>query len=150
MATVYKAVMRDKDGKFWSFNSSRHSETGIVHLSPGGMEYPIREKVRAPEQLAQQGYHLCAFLKLADAIDLLQDYKNVYIYVSECPDTDVITDLPKYCGPGGPPENLEIGEVDFCDTWPHGTIMCKELTLLEEVSNDIIKANKRPYRSYEE
>ena len=89
--------------------------------------YKIGISVKAPKWLAKEGFHLFAFKTLKDAKDFMC-YKDE-IYKAEAKKTT--QKLPLFL------DYFILGQGKmrkrYCD-FPQGTVMCKEITLLEKVT----------------
>lgn len=107
------------------------------------VQYEIGKPARAPEWLAQLGYHPCGFRTLESARNFRREYccgfgrrfnrhKGWKIYKAEGEgimrrkrDRFSLIDIARGV--------LGFSLPTICRTFPTGTVMCKEITLLEEV-----------------
>lgn len=106
-------------------------------LSPGGaleVQYKEGDFVKAPERAAKHGYHLLIFKTKRDAL-LFTMGDTVELRIWRAVYKGVVKRLP----PMGTFYALDVlDELRklHCPLWPKGTLMVKEVMLLEEETED--------------
>ena len=122
---VYKVVSRSTVSTHsppsWKYTSS-------VVKGKAEVTYMVGEPVSAPRWLEDLGYYLTAFKTLEDAKHFSK-YTSSVIFLADV--NVIIEELPPALSIrdlfwGGHKELTN-------PSWPDGTVMCKELTLIEEV-----------------
>lgn len=123
---VFKIVRYNIDGSLISFFAEGKA---LVRYIPNEKTYP-------PMWLAEQGYHLVAFLSFLSAKDYLERSLDVYrtvnfqLWEAEVSETDILMNFPNRINM----RNLKIGRLDGeSRCWINGTIMCKNLTLIRRI-----------------
>lgn len=109
----------------WKVTNSRNKSA--VACRKAVVQYKIGKSVKAPEWLAEQGYHLFAYRRLKDAKREIVDGERIY----KAEGKNTTKKLPLFCNFFKIDDG--ILKIHKYFIFPKGTIMCKEITLLKEI-----------------
>lgn len=119
---AYKVVRRSLYGNFAS----------CIVRGVGEVTYRIGKKAKAPQWLADQGYHLLVFESFAAASKWMTRASTSTILIVRINKKDIIPSIPP---PLLPPTGVWIVKLGSAsgEVWPEGTLMVKELIVLGEL-----------------
>ena len=139
----FKVVRTTKEVKGNLLKVGPERLISAMNPKPFRTTYKIGERVKAPDFLAEKGYHLLAFSNEQDAYHFLYRMWMSKGKVFEAEGTDLIISIPLFLDTSrwdnGWGKALEddllwmIDEHTVSDGWPKGTLMFKEITLLKEL-----------------
>lgn len=136
--TVYKVIKDNGQSA-----CVRGAHAAIQYLDPD--RKPL-QNVTAPKWLAKHGYHIAAFTNQDRAYSFLcgnlyQDIGRVELRLWRAEGKHIITNLPGFIPPAwmeqwyeGKIEQDVLDRLEYDYHWPSNTIMCKSITLVEEVT----------------
>ena len=139
----FKVVRTTSEVKGRSLKIRPKRLISVISPEPFRTTYKIGERVKAPDFLAEKGYHLLAFSNEQDAYHFVYRVWMSKGRVFEAEGTDLVISIPLFLDTswwdnGWKKSNADdllwmIDEHTVSDGWPKGTLMFKEITLLKEL-----------------